>query len=69
MLSVGGSLAYYVVKKEGENAYKASLKPNSGKRDDVPETIVLEKTDGQWKAVPWHQEIISGLTHCIETGV
>ena len=67
VLSVGGSLASYIIKPEGENIYKAILKPGSANRDDIPHTISLEKTGDTWTAEPFHDEIITSLAHCIET--
>ena len=66
MLSVGGSLVSYIITEEAEETYKASLKTGSIKRNDVPEEIALKKENGGWQAEPWHEEIISGLTNCIE---
>jgi hypothetical protein len=43
VLSVGGSLASYQVRKEEMDKYTAVLKTNSGKRDDLPGEIRLKK--------------------------
>lgn len=67
VLSVGGSLASYQVRKESENKYSAVLRTNNGKRDDIPAELILEKNGAGWQAQPWHQEIVSGLIHAIET--
>ena len=67
VLSVSGSLASYHVQSEGENKYKAVLRTNNGKRDDIPSEIYLEKNNEHWESRPSHQEIVSGLIHAIET--
>ena len=66
VLSVGGSLAYYGVQKENDTAYKAVLRTNNGKRDDIPAEISLTKEDERWKAVPWHDEIVPSLVLALE---
>ena len=66
VLSVGGSLASYHVKKESEAAYKAVLRTNNGQRDDIPAEISLTKADGEWQAKPPHNEIVQSLIHAIE---
>ena len=69
VLSVSGSLVSYTITKERELAYIASLRAGSIIRNDIPETIALKKENGGWKADPWHDEIIPGLTNCIEAVV
>ena len=69
VLSVNGALVSYTIIKETEEAYTASLKAGGIKRNDVPEGIALKKEDGDWQAEPWHEEIIPGLTNCIEATV
>lgn len=67
VFSVSGSLASYQVKKEQDNKYRAVLRNSGGKREDVPAQVELEKNDGEWRAVPMHQEVVAGLIHCIDT--
>jgi hypothetical protein len=67
VLSVSGSLASYHVQKESAVAYKAVLRPNNGKRDDIPAEIRLKKDGEGWQAAPWHDEIVRGLIHAIES--
>ncbi|RYZ18144.1 MAG: hypothetical protein EOO10_26200 [Chitinophagaceae bacterium] len=66
VLSIGGSLASYQVRKEGENNYLATLRNNNGKRDDLPAELVLEKEDGKWVAQPWYEELVTGIGHAID---
>ena len=66
VLSVGGSLASYQVKKESEVAYKAVLRTTNGKRDDIPAEIMLEKRGDDWLSMPKHEEIVQSLIHAIE---
>lgn len=66
VLSVGGSLASYLVREESGNKYAAVLRTNSGKRDDVPVEIFLERKDSSWEAKPGHPEIVAALTHAID---
>ena len=66
VLSVGGSLASYLVKRESEAFYKAVLRTNNGQRDDIPAEIMLTKDGGEWQAAPWHNEIVQSLVHAIE---
>jgi hypothetical protein len=56
VLSVGGSLAYYIITKHSDMAYTAILKGGQGKRDDLPEIIQLEKSATGWQAAPGHDE-------------
>jgi hypothetical protein len=67
VLSVDGSLASYHVQKESDVAYKAVLRTNNGKRDDIPAEIALEKGTDEWQAQPWHDEIVNSLIHAIES--
>jgi hypothetical protein len=68
VLSVGGSLASYIVTKQGQGVYKATLKTgNEKQRSDIPPVIEMEKTENGWQAAPWHSEIVTGLAHAIET--
>ena len=67
VLSVSGSLASYHVQSKGENRYKALLRINNERRNDIPAEINLEKTGGKWEGQPWHEEIVSSLIHAIET--
>ena len=69
VLSVNGSLVSYTITKEAELAYIASLKAGGIKGNEIPETIALKKENGSWKAEPRHDEIIPGLTKCIEAVV
>ena len=66
VLSVDGSLATYLVKKESDLKYSAVLRPTNGKREDIPSQILLEKGDTDWQAQPPHDEIVKGLLHAIE---
>lgn len=66
VLSVGGSLASYHVHKESDKAYKAVLRTNNGRRDDIPAQISLKKEGDNWQAEPWHDEIVKSLIHAIE---
>ena len=66
MLSIGGSLASYQVRKEGETEYSAELRNNNGQRDDLPACLTLHKNGTEWEAQPWHQEIVSGITQAID---
>ncbi|HEX8313701.1 MAG TPA: hypothetical protein VF609_01830 [Flavisolibacter sp.] len=67
VLSVGGSLASYQVRKEEIDKYTAVLKTNSGKRDDLPGEIRLKKNENGWHGEPWHPEIVTGLGHAIDS--
>lgn len=67
VLSVEGSLASYHVRRESENSYLAVLRTNNGQRDDIPAEVNLAKKNGDWQAQPWHEEIVRGLTHAIDT--
>jgi len=66
VLSIGGSLASYQVRKEGENNYSATLRNNSGRRDDIPAELALKKEEGKWMAQPWHEELVTGIGHAID---
>jgi hypothetical protein len=66
VLSIGGSLASYQVRKEGENNYWATLRTNNGQRDDIPAELIFKKEDGEWLAQPWHDEVAPGITHAID---
>ena len=66
VLSVDGSLASYLVRKETESRYTAVLRTANGKREDVPPEISLEKGAEGWQATPSHPEIVPGLIHAIE---
>ena len=66
VLSVGGSLASYKVRKEGKNGYSATLRSNNGQHENLPAELVLKKEEGNWVAEPWHEEIVSGITHAID---
>ena len=68
VLSVEGSLVSYDVTKDTETTYKAILRSNSGKRDDVPEKMVLEKAGNEWKADPWNDIVAKGIIQAIEAG-
>lgn len=67
VMSVGGSLASYHVKKESDAGYKAVLRANNGKRDDLPAEILLEKKTDEWQAQPWHEEVVKSIILAIET--
>lgn len=67
VLSVGGSLASYQVVKETDDSYKAALRPGSGRRDDIPERLQLFREGGEWKADPWHNEVVQAIIHAIES--
>lgn len=67
VLSVGGSLASYHVQRESDKAYKAVLRTNNGKRDDIPAEIALTKKEDNWQAQPWHDEVVKSLIHAIES--
>lgn len=67
VLSVSGSLAYYQVQKESGEAYKAILRTNNGRRDDIPAEISLQKNASGWQATPPHPEIVQGLIQAIES--
>lgn len=68
VLSVKGSLASYMVTRENDTTYKAIQKTGNSKREDLPFEIVLEKMGpNAWQAEPWLDELIAGLTRCIET--
>lgn len=70
VLSVHGSLVSYMVSKKGENKFKAVLRRQNGaRRDNVPEVFELEKKDNKWSSQPWDEEIVPGLTHCIDATV
>lgn len=66
VLSIGGSLASYQVRREEEGKYNALLWNNNGRRDDLPAEISLYKEAGNWQARPWHEEIVAGLVQAIE---
>ena len=67
VLSVSGSLASYQVSKEGGNRYKATLRSTNEKRTDIPAELLLQKNGAGWESEPWHEEIVTGLTHAIES--
>ena len=67
VMSVGGSLASYHVQKESDVAYKAILRTNNGRRDDIPAEILLEKATGSWQAQPWHEEVVQSIILAIES--
>lgn len=67
VLSVGGSLASYKVQKEDNERYKAVLRTNNGRREDIPAEIILQKNKGHWTAQPPHDEIVKSLIHAIES--
>jgi hypothetical protein len=69
VLSVGGSLAHYNITKHSDTVFVATLKDGPAKRDDLPVIIRLDKGDGIWVAEPWHDQIVTGLTHAIETAL
>lgn len=70
VLSVHGSLVSYTVSKEGENQFKAVLRRHNGtKRENVPEVFQFEKKNDKWASQPWDEEIVPGLTHCIDATV
>ena len=62
-------ISFYTITKETEEIYIASLKAGSMKRNGVPEAVTLKKANGSWQAGPWREEIIPGLTDCIEATV
>jgi hypothetical protein len=47
--------------------YKAVLRTNNGKRDDIPSEINLQKGGDGWQAHPWHDEIVQSLINAIES--
>jgi hypothetical protein len=67
VMSVDGSLASYLVKKESDAMYKASLRANNGKRDDLPSEIILEKKENGWQAQPMRDDLVQSLILAIET--
>lgn len=66
VLSIGGSLASYQVRQESKVMYKAVLRANNGKRDDLPTEIVLKKEGDNWQADPWHEELVKSLINAID---
>jgi hypothetical protein len=66
VMSVGGSLASYHVQKESERSYKAVLRTTNGKRDDLPDEILIEKKADEWQAQPWHDDVVKGIILAIE---
>lgn len=68
VLSVEGSLVSYDVTKKTDTKYTAALRSNSGKRDDVPEEMALEKDGIDWKANPWNDMVAKGIIQAIEAG-
>lgn len=69
VLSVGGSLASYHVRKESQDTYRAILKPTGTVRSDVPSEITLHKKAAGWEAYPPHNEIVQSLVNAIETKI
>ena len=69
VMSVNGSLASYLVKKESNEVYKAVLRTTNGKRDDLPAEIILENAAGTWQAQPWREEVVQSIILAIETNV
>ncbi|RYZ61114.1 MAG: hypothetical protein EOO14_05840 [Chitinophagaceae bacterium] len=67
VMSVDGSLASYLVKKESDTVYKAVLRPNNGIREDLPAEILLEKTGDGWQAQPMHEDLVQSIILAIET--
>lgn len=67
VLSVGGSLASYHVQGGRDTTYRAVLRTNNGKRDDIPAEINLKKEADNWQAQPWHPEIVQSLILAIES--
>jgi len=66
VLSVGGTLASYKVRKESDTYYSAELRNNNGQRDDLPAKLTFHKKGTEWQALPWHEEIVSGIMQAIE---
>jgi hypothetical protein len=64
VLSIEGTLVSYMLTREAEDRYRAHLK--SSGMPGLPDNIVLEKKEGQWRTEPWHPDIINSLIHCIE---
>lgn len=69
VMSVDGSLASYLVKKESDSVYKAALRSTNGKREDLPSEIILEKTNGSWQAQPWRENLVQSIILAIEANV
>lgn len=69
VISVSGSLASYRITKQSNTAFTASLQSGNGKRQELPERIVLTKEAEGWKANPWHDEIVPSLTHAIDSSI
>jgi hypothetical protein len=67
VLSVGGSLASYQVVKENDNRYNAALRTGSNRRDDIPQQLQLFREGDEWRAEPWHKEIVQAIIHAIES--
>lgn len=66
VLSIGGSLASYQVRKESDISYSAELRNNNAQRNDLPARLTLHKKGTEWLVQPWHEEIVSGITQAIE---
>ena len=67
VMSVDGSLASYLIKKESDERYKAILRTNNGKRDDLPSEIILEKKEDGWQAQPMRDDLVESIILAIET--
>ena len=67
VLSVGGSLASYHLKKVDETTFTAVLKTGSSRDAGIPAEMTLRKNGSAWQAQPHHEEIVTGLVHAIET--
>ena len=66
VLSVSGSLANYLVQKESETNYQATLRTVNGEQTDLPPEIRLLKAGNEWSGTPHHEEIFRGLVNAIE---
>lgn len=67
VLSVGGSLVSYIITKQSDAAYTATVKDGYSKHENLPEIIWLKKNADGWQAQPEHDEIVPALMLAIET--
>ena len=66
VLSVNGTLASYSVASESEHTYKAVLRNNNQRQDDLPAQFLLTRTSTGWVGEPQHPVIVPAIAHAIE---
>ena len=66
VFSVGGSLASYLVKKESETTYRATLRNSQGRENNLPDIVLLERNGEGWKTNQSQPDVVHNLTQAIE---